>query len=186
MQLKSTSISDCYTIQPNIFKDARGSFVKPFHKGTFADNGLEAVLEEEYYSVSHQGVLRGLHFQNPPYEHVKIVYCLVGKVFDAVVDLRIGSPTYGCYETFELNCESADILYVPAGLAHGFYVLSEEAIVVCNLSRVYSPEHDNGILWSSAGVPWPNPRPILSFKDSHLTPLSDFNSPFRFSEVTEP
>ena len=178
LEVKNTKIPGCFEFVPKIFKDERGVFVKTFHENTFKERGLETYFTEEYYSFSHKGVLRGLHFQLPPADHVKLVYCPYGRVLDAVVDLRVGSPTYGNFETFELSAEKANIIYIPKGLAHGFYVLSEGAIMVYKTSTVYSPKHDAGILWNSVSIPWPDKKPIISQRDSKFVPFIEFKSPF--------
>lgn len=185
MQINKTKIRDCYEIIPSIFTDNRGMFVKTFHHTSFAENRLETNFVEQYYSVSQQGVLRGLHFQIPPKHHVKLVYCLVGEVLDAVVDLRIGSPTYGQFELFQLSDVKKNMVYIPAGMAHGFYVISEKAVVMCNLSTIHSQECDSGIRWDSLGIPWPDKNPVLSPKDKGLPIFEDFSSPFHY-EVRKP
>lgn len=184
MKFNKSKLKDCYEIIPNTLTDNRGIFIKTFHYDSFKYNGLETNFAEQYYSISHQGVLRGLHFQNPPKHHVKLVYCLTGQVIDVVVDLRIGSPTYGQFEMFDLSADKKNMVYIPAGMAHGFYVISESAIVVCNLSTVYSAQHDQGILWNSLDIPWPAPSPILSKKDRELPNFSDLSSQFQY-EVKE-
>ncbi|MFD4820732.1 dTDP-4-dehydrorhamnose 3,5-epimerase [Peribacillus butanolivorans] len=180
MQINNTKLIDCYEIFPHTFTDERGKFIKTFHYDSFKENQLETNFVEQYYSVSHQGVLRGLHFQTPPKHHVKLVNCLFGEVLDAVVDLRIGSPTYGQFELFHLSADRNNMIYIPSGMAHGFYVTSKSAIVVCNLSTVYSPKHDHGVRWNSLGIPWPNQSPILSQKDRQLPSFSDFPSTFLY------
>lgn len=182
MRISRTEIAGCYELFPNVFKDERGVFVKTFHREVFKENGLDVDFAEEYYSISKKNVLRGLHFQFPPMEHTKMVYCTEGTVMDAVVDLRVGSPTYLRHLTFELSAEKANIIYIPPGLAHGFYVLSEYATVHYKVTSVYSPQHDSGILWSSAGIPWPGSSPLISKRDSEFLSLSEFTSPFRFKE----
>ncbi|MFE4105276.1 dTDP-4-dehydrorhamnose 3,5-epimerase [Almyronema epifaneia] len=186
MDIKPTPIPGCYEIHPRIFTDQRGSFVKTFHQDIFRQHGLETHFAEEYYSHSRQNVLRGLHFQLPPQDHVKLVYCTAGEVLDAVVDLRLGSPTYGQFATFSLSAENAIALYMPKGLAHGFYAVSEQATMLYRVSTVYSPEHDAGIRWDSAGIPWPSAVPILSSRDQTFPTLADFASPFVFSAPLEP
>jgi dTDP-4-dehydrorhamnose 3,5-epimerase len=178
--IKETLIPGCYELQPNAFKDERGFFIKTFHRDVFEYNGLETNFVEEYYSFSHKGVLRGLHFQLPPMDHVKLVYCVYGRVLDVIVDLRVGSPTYGDFEIFELSDEQANMVYIPKGLAHGFYVLSESAIMMYKVSTVYSPEHDTGILWNSIGIPWPDEKPIISKRDSEFLAFKDFKSHFSY------
>lgn len=180
MEIRETKIPGCYELLPTVFKDLRGSFVKTFHEEVFNQHQLETNFAEEYYSVSYRHVFRGFHFQLPPREHTKVVYCVLGEVIDAVVDLRIGSPTYGFFETFYLTAEKANIIYIPSGLAHGFYVTSETAIMMYKVSTVYSPKHDTGIHWSSVGISWPSSEPIVSKRDSEFLPLAEFNSPFLY------
>ncbi|MFJ8259456.1 dTDP-4-dehydrorhamnose 3,5-epimerase [Peribacillus asahii] len=183
MHINETKIMGCYEITPNIITDKRGAFIKTFHHEIFKENHLETNFVEQYYSISQQGVLRGLHFQVPPKHHVKLVYCPVGQVVDAVVDLRIDSPTYGQFELFDLNDEKKNMIYIPPGLAHGFCVLSKNAVVAYNVSTVHSPAHDGGIRWNSAGISWPNLPLIVSQKDSELPAFLDFSSPFRYEEM---
>jgi dTDP-4-dehydrorhamnose 3,5-epimerase len=178
MEIYETKLPGCYELQPKVFKDHRGTFVKTFHEEVFKKYQLNINFAEEYYSFSHQNVFRGLHFQMPPKEHTKMVYCVQGEVIDAVVDLRVGSPTYGKGETFSLTAEKANIIYIPPGFAHGFYVLSKTAIMMYKVSTVYSPEHDTGIHWNSVGIAWPTANPLVSKRDNEFVALSDFNSPF--------
>lgn len=180
--INKTKIPGCFEIKPRKFKDDRGVFVKIFHQDTYKDNKLDTDFTEEYYSFSHQGVLRGLHFQVPPKEHTKLVYCISGEIIDVVVDLRVGSPTYGQFEMFNLSAYKSNIIYIPPGLAHGFYVTSESAILIYKVTTVYSPEHDTGIRWDSVGIPWPNSKPTISTRDSEFLALSNFDSPFVYQE----
>jgi dTDP-4-dehydrorhamnose 3,5-epimerase len=178
--LKPSKLADCFELQPKAFDDARGRFVKVFHEQAFAAQGLESHFAEEYYSVSHKNVIRGMHFQLPPMDHVKMVYCVQGEVMDVVVDLRVGSPTYGQHAVFELSAAKANSIYIPKGMAHGFCARSEQAIMVYKVSTVYSPEHDAGILWNSVGIPWPTTDAILSARDQGFPTLEQFESPFRY------
>ncbi|MDQ5910375.1 MAG: dTDP-4-dehydrorhamnose 3,5-epimerase [Pseudomonadota bacterium] len=178
LDVRVTPIPGCFEIYPRIFDDDRGRFVKVFHEETFVTRGLETVYTEEYYSVSRCGVIRGLHFQTPPMDHVKLVYCVAGRVQDAVVDLRVGSPSFGRYALFDLSAEAANMIYIPKGLAHGFCVLSDVATLVYQVSTVYSALHDAGVLWNSAGVPWMVKDPVLSERDRAHPPLERFVSPF--------
>jgi dTDP-4-dehydrorhamnose 3,5-epimerase len=184
MRIQETIIPGCYEILPNILKDERGRFVKTFHQDIFTEHGLATRFAEEYYTYSRRGVLRGLHFQIPPRDHVKLVTCVSGAVLDAVVDLRVGSPAYGKHLTFELSAEKANMLYLPAGLAHGFYVQSADALLLYKVTSVYSPAHDAGLLWSSAGISWPDRSPIISVRDGGFPAFAEFKSPFVFSATT--
>lgn len=106
----------------------------------------------------------------------------MGSVLDAVLDLRVGSPTFGRHELFRLTADSANMLYIPEGLAHGFYVESLEAIMTYKVSSNHVADHDCGVLWSSAGIPWPTNEPVISDRDRNLPPMSDFESPFVYKE----
>jgi len=177
-QMKAAMIFGCFEVQPEIMNDNRGRFVKVFHEEAFAELGLETNFTEEYYSHSHKGVIRGMHFQTPPADHVKLVYCVQGEVFDVLVDLRTGSPSYGQTATFQLSAALGNSLYIPKGVAHGFCATSDIATLVYNVSSVYSPDHDEGILWSSVKVDWPASSPIVSKRDASFGDLSCFESPF--------
>ncbi|MBT0653785.1 dTDP-4-dehydrorhamnose 3,5-epimerase [Geomobilimonas luticola] len=180
MDIRETAIPGCYELTPPVFRDERGLFVKTFHEEVFARHNLATRYAEEYYSLSGANVLRGLHFQLPPKDHVKLVTCVAGEVFDVVLDLRADSPTYGRFETFSLSDGRANMLYIPAGLAHGFCVTAAPALMLYKVTSVYSPEHDAGIRWDSAGIPWPIDRPVVSARDAGFVPLSAFESPFRY------
>jgi dTDP-4-dehydrorhamnose 3,5-epimerase len=181
VDIHNVSIPGCFELIPKIFEDERGSFTKTFHHEIFKDCGLNTNYTEEYFSRSKQGVIRGLHFQLPPEECIKIVYCIDGEVMDVVVDLRIGSPTYGKYEMFNLNDRVANIIYIPIGLAHGFYTKSKTATVMYKVSKSYSPDCDTGIYWDSAEIPWPTKTPIISTRDSEFMSLDNFQSPFIYN-----
>ena len=179
-ELKKSKLAGCFEIQPRVLEDSRGRFVKVFHSPEFATLGLETAFVEEYFSVSHKNVIRGLHFQLPPMSHVKMVYCQQGIALDVVVDLRIGSPTYGQFDLFELSSSKANGIYIPVGLAHGFCALSESATMLYKVSSVYSPEHDAGVRWNSMGIPWPVAEAILSDRDKSFSTFNEFVSPFKF------
>lgn len=183
MQFREMSIPGCYEITPQIFRDHRGLFVKTFHAELFASHGLNTAYTEEFYSLSHHGVLRGLHFQLPPKDLVKLVYAASGVVLDVLVDLRVGSPAYGRYAVCELSAEKGNMVYVPSGIAHGFYALSEQVLMMYKVSAVYSAEHDTGILWDSLDIPWPDMSPVISERDSSFVRFEDFTSPFRYAEA---
>lgn len=171
-EFAKTSIPGCYVIRPWRKSDNRGLFVKTFHAEAFREQGLETDFKEDFYSVSRKRVLRGMHFQSPPFQHAKLVYCIKGSIFDAVVDLRTDSEAFGLHETLELSDENGLVLYVPPGVAHGFYVLSEEAITVYSVTSEHCPEADAGVRWDSCGIAWPTDSPIISARDSSLPPLA--------------
>ena len=179
-EITETLIPGCIQMRPRIFEDARGRFIKTFHRGSFKSLGLNTRWAEEYYSVSSLNVLRGLHFQLPPHEHDKLIHCLSGEVLDAVVDLRHGSPTFGRHVLVHLRGDDAGMIYIPRGLAHGFLALSDKAVIVYKVSAVHAPAHDTGIRWDSASIPWPAENPIVSARDASLPVFSGFETPFSF------
>lgn len=180
MQAQPTNIPGCHLLQMDARHDARGSFAKTFHAPKFAELGLRTDWREEYYSTSRRDVVRGLHFQTPPADHAKLVFCLVGAVLDVVVDLRRGSPAFGRAQAFTLSGENARGLYLPTGCAHGFVATSEEAGMYYKVTSVHSPHNDAGIAWDSIGFDWPVAAPILSDRDRHHPVLADYASPFAF------
>ena len=185
-EIVKTSIPGCLRLQLPCSRDARGALIKLYHAADFAAHGAGLEIRESFVSSSRQGVLRGLHFQVPPAEHAKVVCCLSGAVLDAVVDLRVGSPTYGRHALFRLSAETPEALCIPRGLAHGFCVESAEATLLYFVSSQHAPEFDRGIRWDSCGVPWGVTHPVLSERDRHLPPLAGFESPFRYAPEETP
>ena len=178
-KLKQSKLADCFELQPRVFDDDRGRFIKVFHEREFSAPSLEINSAEEYYLVSYQNVIGGIHFQLLPMDHVKVVYCVEGEVTDAVVDLRVGSHSYGQYTSFELSAAKANSIYIPKGIVHGFCVRSEQAFM-CKVSTIYSPAHDAGILWNSVGIQWPTENGVLSARDQGYPTLEQFKSAFRY------
>lgn len=177
-EVQATPLRDCWEVLPKVHEDARGRFVKTFHGPEFARLGLPTHWQEEYHSLSRRGVLRGMHFQTPPRHHAKAVTCLAGEVLDVVLDLRNGSPSFGQCAAFSLSAARGSILVIPAGCAHGFLTLSDEALLHYKVSTVYAPEHDAGIRWDGFGFSWPVTDPILSDRDRAFPTLDAFASPF--------
>jgi len=177
-KFNKTNIRDCYEIHTNPYKDTRGKFTKVFNEVEFKKFNLNSNFIEQYYTVSLPGVVRGLHFQIPPHDHTKLVYCISGEVMDVALDLRIGSPTYGKYFSTKLCAKKANMIYISTGIAHGFATYNETSTLVYNLTSVYHPESDKGILWNSAGIEWPSLNPIISKRDQGFPKLEDFISPF--------
>lgn len=178
MDLVSTILEGCYLVSPFIANDERGAFVKTFHREHFSALGLPTDWREEYYSRSRRGVIRGMHFQTPPYDHEKLVYCIQGRVLDVVVDLRKDAPSYGKYFAIELDAECGHGLIIPKGMAHGFLALTENVLMSYKVTSVYAPENDAGIRWDSFGIDWGVDQPIVSARDRTHPKLEDFESPF--------
>jgi dTDP-4-dehydrorhamnose 3,5-epimerase len=185
MEKIATHLPGCFVLQPRIFEDHRGRLVKTYHHDTFRDLGLAVDYGESYYSVSKAGVLRGLHFQRPPYAQVKVVTCIAGRLLDAVVDVRRDSPTYGQSFAIELSAQQANMLYVPEGFAHGFYAMEDHTIIQYFGSAMFHPESDGGIRWDSCGIEWPVEAPAVSEKDRNLPTLAEFETPFQMSVSAE-
>jgi dTDP-4-dehydrorhamnose 3,5-epimerase len=181
MVIEPTEIPGCLLLRMDVRRDARGFFVKTFQRGVFNAHGLATEYAEEFYSASRQNVLRGLHFQLPPHDHVKLVGCVDGEVLDAVLDLRGGSPTYGKHVLVRLAADEGVWLYLPCGLAHGFYTVSPTALMAYKTSTAHAPAYDAGLLWNSAGIPWPCEAPILSDRDRQHMPFAKFMTPFVYS-----
>lgn len=173
-----TGFAGLLVIQPRLFVDHRGVFVKTFHETLFRELGVAFQPREEFYSTSAKNVLRGMHFQLPPAAHAKLVYCLYGRVLDVVLDLRRNSATYGRVFTCELNAANRELLFIPVGFAHGFLSLADESLMVYKADAVHSPAHDVGIAWDSFGLDWPIGQPILSERDRKFPAWAAFKSPF--------
>jgi dTDP-4-dehydrorhamnose 3,5-epimerase len=175
-----TSLAGLACLQPKIFTDHRGSFVKVFHDQTFRDLGMPFETREEFFSTSNKQVIRGMHFQVPPSDHAKLVYCVTGAVLDVVLDIRRNSPTYGRASAEELSQTNRRVLYIPAGFAHGFLSLTDGSLMVYKTSTTHNPACDKGIHWQSFGFDWPlaGAMPVLSKRDMELPPFAEFNSPF--------
>lgn len=176
--LHKSELEGVFQIQGKVANDNRGRFIKNFRASHLKELGLETRFVEEFVTTSHKNVVRGLHFQVPPHDHVKLVSCFGGEILDVVVDLRRGSPTYGKHETFHLKEDLGKSVYIPKGFAHGFLALTDRAIVHYQVSTEHAPSADAGILWNSAGIAWPVATPIISARDSQFPTLQQFQSPF--------
>lgn len=185
MEIIKTNIDGVFVIEPKVFGDARGYFFESFNAKEFAEKtGLNITFVQDNESCSRYGVLRGLHFQMPPFTQSKLVRVVKGKVVDVVVDIRKGSPTYGKYEMCELTEENHRQFFVPKGMAHGFAVLSDYAIFQYKCDDFYHPEAEGAIAWNDPDIAinWPilESDVILSEKDKHHPNLKDFESPFNY------
>lgn len=182
MKAIPTEIEGVVVIEPRIFEDPRGYFFESFSQADFDSCVREVRFVQDNESRSSYGVMRGLHFQRPPFTQAKLVRCVRGAVLDVAVDLRKGSPTYGRHVSVELTEENHLQLFIPKGFAHGFAVLSETAVFQYKCDEFYHPEADGGIsiLDSSLGIEWriPVEHAVLSEKDTRHPLLKDFDSPF--------
>lgn len=182
MEAIKTDIDDVFIIEPRVFNDARGYFFESYSERDFNAQVREIHFVQDNESKSSYGVMRGLHFQHPPFTQSKLVRCVRGAVLDVAVDIRKGSPTYGQHVAVELTEDNHRQFFVPRGFAHGFAVLSEEAVFQYKCDNFYHPEADGGIsiLDTSLGIDWriPTDKAILSEKDTKHPLLADFDSPF--------
>lgn len=147
------------------FPDGRGSFFKPFHIEFFQELGIAFSPVEQFFSMSHQGVLRGMHFQQGEHAHEKLVCCLAGRALDVIVDVRPDSTSFNQPFAVELDSETGKALLIPKGYAHGFLSLEDRTLMSYLTTSVHSPSHDGGVLWSSIAFDWPLREPILSERD---------------------
>lgn len=178
MKIIETPIEGLYILETVNFKDTRGEFQKLFNFDFFKENNLDTDFKEFYYSISQKNVIRGMHFQLPPFDHTKLVYVSRGKIKDVVLDIRKDSKTYGKYFSVELDDNKAQYLYIPKGLAHGFVSLEDGSIVNYAQTSCYSKEHDCGIYYNSFGFDWEIENPIISGRDTTFEKLENFKSPF--------
>jgi dTDP-4-dehydrorhamnose 3,5-epimerase len=169
-------------IESRVFSDPRGSFVEIYRHSDFARAGIREHFVQDNYSRSSKGVLRGLHYQKDPHAQGKLVRCVKGRVYDVIVDIRSGSPTFAKWMGIELSEDNGLMFYVPPGFAHGFVVLSGQAEFLYKCTDEYSPENDRGIIWNdpSIGIDWPAKKPLLSDKDRSLPLLREADITFRY------
>ncbi|MDB4024228.1 dTDP-4-dehydrorhamnose 3,5-epimerase [Flavobacteriaceae bacterium] len=178
MKINKTFIEDLLIIEPQLFKDERGFFYESYNKNNL---DINIVFVQDNESKSYKGVIRGLHFQTPPFEQTKLVRCVSGNILDVAVDLRTNSKTYGKSFSIELSSENNRQLFVPKGFAHGFQVLSEIAIVSYKIDNYYNPDSDSGLIWNDKdlSIDWNlDLKPILSKKDLKLISFKELKSPF--------
>ena len=195
MEIIETAIPGLLIIEPRVFKDARGYFFESFSQREFDEKvsniiGHTVRFVQDNESMSSYGVMRGLHFQRPPFTQTKLVRCVKGSVLDVAVDIRKGSPTFGKHVAVELTEDNHRQFFVPRGFAHGFVVLSETAIFQYKCDNFYAPQADGGlsILDDSLGIDWriDADKAILSEKDAKHAMLKDFDSPFSIDEDLYP
>lgn len=185
MEVIKTELDGVLILQPRIFNDSRGYFFESYNKRAFHEAvGRNVDFVQDNESASTRGVMRGLHFQRPPHAQAKLVRCVRGRVLDVAVDIRKGSPTYGCHVAVELSEENHRQFFIPRGFAHGFAVLSDEAVFQYKCDNYYAPEADGGIsiIDPELQIDWQIPleEAILSEKDTRHPLLRDFDSPFEY------
>lgn len=185
MEVIKTAIEGVFIIKPRVFGDARGYFFESFNARDFArETGLDVTFVQDNESMSHYGVLRGLHYQQPPFAQSKLVRVVSGSVLDVAVDIRKGSPTFGQHVAVELSADNHLQFFMPKGIAHGFSVLSKEVIFQYKCDQFYAPQSEGAIAWNDPdlNINWQLPLDVvlLSEKDRHHPYLRDINSPFNY------
>ncbi len=182
MDIIRTDIEGLLIIEPKTFSDERGFFIETYNAKRYEEAGIPAAFVQDNLSVSKKGVLRGLHFQSPPYAQGKLVQVLRGRVFDVAVDLRGGSSSFGKYVSVELSAENHRQFWIPAGFAHGFLALEDDTMFQYKCTNVYAPDHDGGVRYDdpAIGIAWPKGTYIVSEKDKAQPLLAAVGSVFRF------
>ncbi|EIM77168.1 dTDP-4-dehydrorhamnose 3,5-epimerase [Nitritalea halalkaliphila LW7] len=177
MEIKKTPLEGVLELYPRVFEDARGYFFESFRKEHLLHHGITVDWVQENESFSQKGTLRGLHFQHHPYAQAKLVRVVTGKVLDVIVDLRKHSATYGQHHAVVLDAAMHNLMFIPAGFAHGFSVL-EDAIFMYKCSNYYTPKAEGGILWNDPelGIDWQVENPILSERDRLWPDLHTFTA----------
>ncbi len=180
MEVINTKIPDLYIIKPRVFEDERGYFFESYNKETFLRMGIDQNFVQDNESKSAKGVLRGLHFQKPPFTQGKLVRVMRGSVLDVAVDLRKASPTYGKWASVELTQDNKWMYWVPPGFAHGFVTLEDDTVFFYKCTNVYNNASEGSIRWDDPdlNIDWGIKNPILSEKDKVAPLFKDFNSPF--------
>ena len=179
MQVIETNLPGVLVVKPRVFADERGFFLETYNEARYREAGVPCTFVQDNHSRSTKGILRGLHYQiTKPQD--KLVWCLEGSVFDVAVDVRPGSGTFGQWYGVTLTAEEKNQIFVPAGFAHGFLVLSDTAQVAYKCSRLYAPDDEGGMIWNDpdVGIEWPyDGQPVLSKKDAALPQLKDATLP---------
>lgn len=174
MRVVPTNLQEVLVVEPACMRDARGYFLETWHQERYVALGLPPVMAQDNLSWSQRHVLRGLHFQHPNAQ-AKLIQVLAGSIIDVALDIRFGSPTFGCWASAELSAHNQRQIYIPEGFAHGFCVTSDGALIAYKCSALYDPACEQGIAWNdpALGIIWPTTNPILSARDTSLPRLRD-------------
>jgi len=184
---KKLEIPEVILVEPKVSEDDRGFFMETYKMPDFVASGIKESFVQDNFSRSSRGVLRGLHYQSPPFTQGKLVRVVRGEIFDVAVDIRRGSPTYGKWVSAILSEKNKNMLYIPEGFAHGFCVLSEIAEVAYKSTGIYSPQSEAGIAWNdeTLSIEWPVKEPFLSEKDRKWPTLKEADVQFYYNEVVK-
>ncbi len=176
MKFEKTPIEGLFLIEPRVFKDERGHFFEPFNEKQMLEHGIEGPFVQDNESLSHKGVLRGLHYQKPPYQQGKLVRVVNGAVIDVVVDIRPESKTFGRHFQVELSSDNHLMLWIPPGFAHGFLTLKDDTIFLYKVSAYYNPQSESGIIYNDPqlNIDWKISNPVVSEKDKILPSFGEY------------
>lgn len=179
MEIKKTDFNGLFIIKPDVFTDERGYFMEWYNQKRF-ESFLNLTFVQDNESLSKQNVLRGLHFQHPPYAQAKLVRVLTGKILDIAVDLRKNEPTFGKYFKYKLDAVKKELLFIPEGFAHGFLSLADQTIIQYKCNNFYRKSAEDALLWNDPdlNIDWETDAPILSEKDRQADLFRNFESPF--------
>jgi dTDP-4-dehydrorhamnose 3,5-epimerase len=180
MKIHETGFRGLFALEPDVFEDERGYFFEAWNRERFKEYGLHVDFVQDNQSMSAANVLRGLHFQLPPWEQGKLVRVISGAVIDVVVDLRKAEPTFGQHYKYHISAEKKNMLWIPPGFAHGFLTLEDKTIFFYKCSQVYNRAHDTSLAWfdPDLAIDWQTTNPIVSEKDKNSPLFKDFVSPF--------
>lgn len=180
MEISKTILEGLLIIKPDVFRDDRGYFFESFNNEKFSKEGLDVRFMQDNESLSMKGVIRGLHFQIPPFEQAKLVRVVKGSALDVAVDIRKSSPTYGEWTSVLLTGENKWMFWIPAGFAHGFATLEEDTVFFYKCTKVYNKESERTILWNDPdiNIKWGIEKPIISERDKSAQGFREFKSPF--------
>lgn len=184
MNIIETGIPDLLVLEPSVFGDERGHFFESFRQDTLSDAGVTLDFVQDNQSLSHKGILRGLHYQKEPYAQGKLVRVVQGSVLDVALDIRKGSPTYGKHFTLEISGDNKKMMYVPPGFAHGFVTLEDHTLFLYKCTNYYQKEAEGTIHWDSPSldIDWGDvTNPVLSEKDKTAQDFDLFHSPFTYN-----
>ena len=180
MEISKTILEGLLIIKPDVFRDDRGYFFESFNNEKFSKEGLDVRFMQDNESLSMKGVIRGLHFQIPPFEQAKLVRVVKGSALDVAVDIRKSSPTYGEWTSVLLTGENKWMFWIPAGFAHGFATLEQDTVFFYKCTKVYNKESERSILWNDPdiNIKWGIEKPIISERDKSAKGFREFKSPF--------
>ena len=182
---EDTALQDVKIVTPRVFPDGRGSFLESYKRTDFVKAGIDEDFVQDNHSKSAGGVIRGLHYQKAPHAQAKLLRCVIGSIYDVVVDMRKGSPTFGKWVGVELSADNHKMIFVPEGFAHGFAALSEHVEILYKVSKEYCKAAEGGVIWNdpNLGIEWRMKEPTLSEKDAILPSFEQADNNFVYKAL---